>query len=423
MTLDRADTIVVGGGLAGVSSLFALARRGIDALLVERRDGLALETSFANGGMLTPSSSDPWSSPGVGQHLLSSLLDPAAALKLHPMALPGLLPWGLRFLRNATPARHAAAARASYRLAAWSTGLTRDLVMRHEMPINSLSNGTLKLFATPAAEAASKRLVDMLESEGLRVARLSGNEAAELEPGLALSRNKIAGAFHFPDDMSGDAHLFTRKLAQQAQGMGARIRTGVPATRVALDRGRVVGVDTTEGRIAARRVVLAGGGATVSLARKVGVRLWITPAKGYSITFNMAGDVPQLRIPVIDDSMHIAVVPLGAQLRLVGTAEFAGPDTSLSALRLANLHRTFARLFPDHAAKLDAASGKAWAGLRPMSADGLPYIGPTAIDGLMINAGHGYLGWTLAVGAGELLADLILGAPPALDPTPYRVGR
>lgn len=416
-------TIIIGGGLAGVATLFELARRGVAATLLEARDGVALETSRANGGMMTPSMSEPWSGPGVGRHLFASLFEPDAAMKLRLHAVPGLAVWGLRFLRNSVPSRHRAAAAANYALAAYSSRKTEEWRVEFGLEYDAANCGSMKLLDAPEAMATAIGAAEQLAPLGLRYQILDADRTVEIEPQLADIRERIAGAIHYPDDRMGDAHLFTRAIADKALKLGADIRTGVRVLSVSVDGGRIAGVTTDRGAFNARSIILAAGNASAEIAHALGVHLPIKPVKGYSLTYKMAGRRDLPRLPVIDEAMHAAVAPIGDRLRAVGTAEFAGDDRTLRQDRIDNLRRFLKRLYPSLSRDLDDSAGEAWAGLRPMSADGTPFIGDTRVGGLWVNSGHGHLGWTMAAGSASLIADLILGARPAIDPSPYRVHR
>lgn len=168
---------------------------------------------------------------------------------------------------------------------------------------------------------------------------------------------------------------------------------------------------------------MAGGFASPGLTRRSGVSLPIKPAKGYSITYKVPAGTDGPRIAVVDDAMHAAVVPLGNRIRAVGTAEFVGESYSLDPARLDNLARLLARLYPEIASVLNPETAVPWTNLRPMSADGRPFVGESKVPGLWINAGHGHLGWRMAAGSARMLVDLMLTGTSAIDPAPYSIGR
>jgi D-amino-acid dehydrogenase len=167
--------------------------------------------------------------------------------------------------------------------------------------------------------------------------------------------------------------------------------------------------------------VLAAGSYSPGLARGLGLKLAVRPAKGYSVT--LPGPQPGPRLPVVDDTLHAGVVPLGKSLRIAGTAEFAGFDLTLKPARIETLLRLLRDIYPGMYARLDRNSVRSWAGLRPMSADGVPVIGATPIENLYLNTGHGHLGWSMAAGSGRALADLIARVPPEIDLQDYAMIR
>jgi D-amino-acid dehydrogenase len=232
-------------------------------------------------------------------------------------------------------------------------------------------------------------------------------------------RKKLVAGIHFTDDEFGDARYFCQALANAVSEAGGKIDTGVRATKLVHAQGRITAVRTEFGDIRTGRVVIAAGPFSRSLLRPLGISLPIRPAKGYSVTIDV-GHLPGTpRIPVLDDSMHAGVTPLDSRLRLVGTAEFTGFDTRIEQVRVDNLFDMLQALFPAVDARIDRNKATPWAGLRPMSADGKPIIGRTDVEGLYVNTGHGHLGWTMAMGSGQLLADIMQGSVPAIDPLPF----
>jgi D-amino-acid dehydrogenase len=418
------DVIVVGGGVIGITTAYELASRGCRTTLLEAREGLASETTYANGALLTPAMSDPWNAPGVHRHLFSSLLDPHAAMRLRPSAVPSHLGWGVKFLKNSRLASHRAATRASFLLCQYSVQRTRQLRNSLALDYHAASRGSLKIFRSERAMVGPLALAEELAPLGLRFQVIKRDAVVDAEPALQGIHRKIIAALRFPDDESGDAYEFSEGMAAAFRRAGGVVKTKVPVNGIALERGRVVGVVSDAGRVDAKTVIIAAGNATAGLVRNLGITLPIKPAKGYTVTFD-GSELLHTRpaVPVIDDALHAAIVPLGTRLRVAGTVEFAGPDLRIRPGGIQNLLNLLAAVYPGIASELDPTRGLPWAGLRPISADGLPFVGPTPIQGLYINGGHGHLGWTLASGSAHLLADLVTGAIPQIDPTPYRTVR
>jgi D-amino-acid dehydrogenase len=407
-------TLVLGAGLIGATTAYYLARHGHQVTVVERQDGPGLETSFANGGMVTPSMSDPWASPGLPLMMLKWLGREDAPFLMRPAALPGVAAWGLRFLINCRTKRWHDNARAILRLTSYSRDALDALSAESDIAYDRLAVGTLKLFRDPPSMAAARRAAALLGELGVAHENLDAAACVALEPALAPIEERIAGAIHFPDDRSGDAHKFTAEVARLAAGLGVEFRYGVTVRAIESAGGRVGGIATDQGRLEADAYVLALGSYSPRIARPLGIRLPIYPVKGYSITVPTGGWNEAPTVPVADNARKIAVVRLGERLRIAGTAEFAGYDTGLNRRRgemlvkaLGDLYPAFPTPPPEHI--------EHWCGLRPMTPDDRPIMGRSPYANLWLNTGQGHLGWTMACGSGRVVADLVAGHEPEID--------
>lgn len=413
---------VVGAGLIGTACAYHLVRRGHEVTLLERSASPACGASHANGGMLTPSMADPWNAPGIWRELLPSPGREHSPMLLRAKALPALLRWGLTFLANSSQGRFDANTAKNLRLAAYSVAGMKALRAAESLEYDASTHGTLKLYRDEQALEAGIRKAATL-APGLVEARPLDTEGVlALEPGLEGIADRIAGGIHFPRDESGDARRFTARLCEAAVRHGARLHCSSAVLGLESDRRRILGVRTAAGALPADAVVLAAGAETPRLLRAGRARLPIAPVKGYSITCvtgGTSGLSPPLRVPIVDDALHAAVTPLGTSLRVAGTAEFSGYDARISPSRIENLKLLLRAILPDQADALLAGDVQPWAGLRPMSADGVPCIGAVGPAGLYVNAGHGHLGWTMADGSARLLADLVEGRAPELDAADY----
>jgi D-amino-acid dehydrogenase len=412
-------TLVIGAGLLGLCTAKSLLARGEKVRVLEAREGVALETSFANGGMLTPSLPEPWNDPGVHRHLAASLFDPKSGMKLRVHAVPSLFFWGVRFLRNSAPSRYYRACEDNFRLASYSLAATQAVTRELNLQYSQASGGTLSVFRNERDLNAKKAVSDRLAVLGMRYSLLDSAGVVALEPSLADVGHKLVAGIHFGDDECGDAQLFCVALAGALRKSGVSIDTGVRVTQIVQSNGRVNGVRVGSELIDADRVVLAAGPDSRRLLKPLGISLPVQPAKGYSVTIDISGITGGPRIPVLDDSMHAGITPLDHRLRLVGTAEFTGFNKRLDQVRIDNLFDLLKALFPAIDARIDRQKALPWTGLRPMSADGKPIIGRTSVEGLYLNTGHGHLGWTMAMGSADLLADLMQGRAPAIDPGPF----
>jgi D-amino-acid dehydrogenase len=410
----KRDVVVIGAGLIGTMTAWYLAERGFDVTVVDRRESSGLETSFANGGLLTPSEADPWNAPGTLGRLLHWLGREDSPLLLRPSALPGMLGWGLKFLRASRPAPHLRSTQATLRLALFSLKALDELSHQLSLDYDRLRNGTLKIFRDRVALEHAVELADAQRHLGLASRQLRSSEAVELEPLLRDVADQLVGAIHYPDDGSGDAYRFTCELHTQALAAGVKFHFNNPVTHMYARGSRIEALRTLQGEIHADIFVLAAGSYSVPLARQLGLRLPIYPVKGYSVTVDTTLD-HALRIPLVDFEQKIVITPLGKRLRIAGTAEFNGYDTKLNPIRGGNILRQAAIILPR--LKELGRQGRVthWTGLRPMTCDGPPILGASPYANLLLNTGHGPLGWTLGAGSARCVADLAAGLRPAVD--------
>ena len=404
--------VVLGAGVVGVASAWYLSRSGRRVTLIDRREGAGLETSFANGGLVTPSMSDPWASPEIPRMILKWIGREDAPFLVRIGALPGLVPWGLRFLRECNHERWRRNARTILRLSTYSHECLRELVRETGVDYESNPFGTLHLFRDSLSMEKTSRTAEMLEELGVCSHTLDAAGCAALEPALGAQVDGISGGIHYPDDEAGDAHLFSRRLAEVCASNGVELRFGETVEALETAGGKFSAVRTEAGRIEADACVVALGGESARLVRPLYIRLPIYPVKGYSVTFPVDGwnDAPV--VPFADDGHKAGIVRIGDRIRVAGTAEFAGCDRSLNPKRIANLRSFFLSLFPEYPVQ---SAGDGWTGLRPMTPDGIPYLGPTPVEGLFLNTGHGHLGWTMSCGSASIVADLVCGRDADID--------
>jgi D-amino-acid dehydrogenase len=413
--------IIIGSGLIGVSTAYFLRRYGHDVAVLDRQTSAGQETSFANGALLTPSMAEPWNSPGSWRVLMASLGRKDAPMQLRMRALPSLARWGVSFLRNSNANRYEVNAHRNLCLALYS--LRAMEIVRQQVPIEygRSARGTLRIFRDPRALDCALAWATRPSAQGLKCRALSSDATVALEPALAPIAGSLAGGIHYPGDESGDAYKFCVALAEHARHQGVQFRYGTAVSSLEVRAGRLIGVMHGRECLTADRYVVAAGSYSTALLRSVGIHLPVQPVKGYSITFDIREQRESLCTPIVDDDLHAAVVPLSGAIRVAGTAEFAGFNRTLNSDRVRNLANLVRRVLPQ--APLDPTVARPWCGLRPTSADGVPIIGPTPIENLLINTGHGHLGWTMAAGSGQLLADLMSGEPVSIDPASYALER
>ncbi len=408
---------MIGAGLAGISTAYFLRRSGADVTVVERGPAPARETSYANGGLLTPSLTDPWNAPGVLGDLIRSIGRSDAAMLLRLNQLPHLAGWGVRFLLNSRAEHFQNSYLHNARFARFSLELLAEIRRESGIQFEHSGGGILKLFERQAALESAIRIAHWLKQTGIIHRVLDVEELVALEPALEQSSSRLVGAIHYPQDEVGNARLYCEALCSFLAEYGVSFRFSEQVLGIRTKGGLVEGVNLPGGPLEADAFVLAAGSFTPVLGRMVKLRIPVVPAKGYSITVPVAEGLP--RLPVVDDALHAAVVPLGGdRLRVAGTAEFAGFNVAVADKRIANLVGLLQRVYPDLA--VEGAALDAWAGLRPMTPDGRPLLGTTPrFENLLLNTGHGALGWTLAAASGKVVAELCLGEAPSWDLEPF----
>jgi D-amino-acid dehydrogenase len=414
--------LIIGSGLIGTASAYFLSRRGWEVTVLDRQDGPAQETSFANGSLLTPSMPEPWNAPGSWRVLLKSLGRSDSPLQLRWKALPQLAGWGTGFMRNSSAARYERNSVKNLKLALHSLEVLASIRQETGIEYGCVSHGSLRVIRDPATLERALVWAEQLRGEGLTFRCLRSDEMVAMEPALAPIAGQLAGGIHYPADEIGNAYKFTVALADHARRRGVEFRFGTPVTGIEVRQGKAAAVLSGADRFTADCYIVAAGSYSPLLLKQLAVHVPVRPAKGYSITFERPQLDPPLRMPVADDDFHAVVVPLENVIRVAGTAEFTGYDLSLPEARIQNLVTLVKQVLPKGG--FERSQAKPWCGLRPMSVDGVPIIGKTPIGNLWLNTGHGHLGWTMAAGSGQLLSDLVTGSPAAkLNPDEYALAR
>jgi len=414
--------VVIGAGLLGVTTAYFLARSGHKVTVIDRRDGPGLETSFANGGMLTPSQAAPWNTPGISLKLLKWFGRTESPLLLRPAALFSILGWGAAFLYHSAPARFMLNQRKNALLAGYSLRILRQLRDELDIHYDETLNGTMKIYRTHGAFKEARTWFDTLK-ENVHFEVLDNAGVIRREPALAAVADKIAGGIYYPGDEAGDAYKFCREMAHIASVKGVSFRYGTLVKGLLRSGNLISAVHTPAGEFEADVFVLAAGSYSRVLAKSAGISLPINPVKGYSLTLSCDPGDPMPVVPVIDESRHIAITPLGNRIRIAGMAELAGYDTTIDDHRIDMMLAFFCELYPQQKWNADPAAGGSWAGLRPYTSDGVPVMGPSPVENLYLNTGHGHLGWSMAAGSARLVADLIISGKTEVDLVPYQLDR
>jgi len=404
--------LVLGAGVVGTTTAYYLARGGAEVTLVDRQPTPGMETSFANAGQVSPGYSTPWAAPGIPLKAMKWLFSRHAPLAIRPDGTLFQLQWMAAMLRNCTSERYAVNKERMMRVAEYSRDCLRALRQEMYLGYEHRTGGRLQLFRSQAQLDAAQRDIAVLRECGVPFELLDRSGLSRVEPALAHVQSPLAGGLRLPNDETGDCHLFTRALARTLPGLGVEGRFDSRVVAIEVEGGRVRGVRLASGELLrADRYVLAFGSYTRDLLLPLGLNIPVYPLKGYSLTVPLTDERRAPVSTVLDETYKIALTRFDQRIRVGGMAEIAGFDLRLNPRRRETLEKVVQDLFPGG----DVPRATFWTGLRPMTPDGTPIVGATRYPELFLNTGHGTLGWTMACGSGQLLADQINGRRPAIS--------
>lgn len=404
--------VVLGAGVIGITTAYYLAKQGHEVTVVDRQRGPGLETSYANAGEISPGYASPWAGPGVPMKALRWLFMEHAPLVLRFKVDWRMLNWMASTLANCTAARYAINKSRMVRLAEYSRDCLIALRAEIDIQYDQQTKGTLQLFRTQAQLDSAAKDIEVLQEYGVPFEVLDPDGCAGVEPALAHVRNKIVGGLRLPNDETGDCYKFTTALAEEARRLGVSFEYSRTIQNICRERDQIVGIETSAGPIVGDTYVLSLGSYSPLFTGELGIYLPVYPVKGYSLTFPVSDLARSPSSTVMDETYKIAITRLGDRIRVGGMAEVSGYTNDLPARRRSTLEQSVSDLFGG-AGDIKAASF--WSGLRPMTPDGTPVVGPTNFPNLFINTGHGTLGWTMACGSARVLADQIGGRETDID--------
>ena len=405
--------LVLGGGVVGVTTAYFLAKAGHEVTILEEKEGVGLEASAGNAGIIAPGHSFAWASPRAPRMLWQSLRGAETAIRVKLGSDPRLYTWGLRFLRECTSERARRNTLIKLRLCQYSQQVMDELVRAEGLEYHAVTKGALYLHRDPAELEAGVKKMALLAEHGQKQEVLDANGLAKLDPVFEPVKEKVAGAIRDLGDSSGDSRLFVENLTRRCEDtLGVSVRLGTRVTALRGDGDWIDAVLTNQGALTADHYVLALGVGSPGVARTAGLRLPIYPAKGYSSTFPLKPGGLAPTVPGVDEQWLVGWSRLGDRLRLTSTAEFVGYDWGWTPRDFNNIRSLARDLFPDAA---DYDRGQYRACLRPLTPDGPPILGLGRHRNLFLNCGHGHMGWTMACGTARIVADLMTGRMPALD--------
>jgi D-amino-acid dehydrogenase len=412
---SKPDVLILGGGAIGLACALYLLRAGRSVRVLERA-GVGSGTSHGNCGTITPSHAPPLASPESLRKGLKWMLRPDAPLYIRPRADPALALWLLRFAARCNRGDWWRSARAKGALLQRSRRLLEQLVRDEGLDCEFRASGLRYVYRSARALAADRAGLDDLRELGIESRQLDGTQLAQAEPALLEG---MAGAIEFPDDAQLRPERYTAELARRVRELGGDVLEGAEVQALEVEAGAVTGVRTTRGVQRGRDTLLALGPWSAPFCASFGLHVPVQPGKGYSQTYAPPALAPNMPLVIREHSVCVTAWPGG--FRLGSTMEFSGYDDTLNPRRLAALERG-ARAYLRE--PVGPELRERWFGWRPMTWDDLPLLGPAPrLRGLWLATGHGMMGMGMSAATGEMLADMICGRDPALDPKPYDAAR
>lgn len=399
------SVVVVGAGVVGMATAYALARRGLVVTVVDAASEPGCGASHANGGQLSYTYTDALASPGLLRQVPKVLLGFDPSISLRPNLDLGYLAWLLNFARNMTADRFRTNTLRGLQLGLESQLAMSALLDRHSLDFGHARSGKLHIYEDATGFAAARKIVALKLPAGADQQILGADEARALEPALSERRGPFVGAVLSPAEEVGDPYRFCLAMADLLQShYGVRFHFDCPVMAIGNDHAASWVATTQVDRIEADQLVICAGIGANRFLKGLGLGAVLQPMKGYSLTLQPGASPPKYSVTEV--SRKLVFCPLSGKIRIAGLAELGARDTAVNPADLSRLIDAFGALFPNAAILDPAVPG--WAGIRPMTANSQPEIRKVNAR-IAVNIGHGMLGWTYAMGSGERLAKALTG--------------
>ena len=405
--------LVAGSGIIGITSAYYLAKSGHEVTVIEQESEPALGTSFANAGQLSYGMSSPWAGPGIPIKAMKWLVAKYAPLIINPKLTLLTFKFLFRILRNCTASRYEINKSRMVRVSKYSQQAIAEMVQEHDFDFELRSHGLLQVFRTQAQLDAAKKDMAVLDAYQVKYEQLDVAGCIEAEPALVHVKDKITGGLRYLEDQSANCFLFANHLTKICKQMGVKFEFNVSIQQINTKHQKITSIQTDQGDYQADKYVIALGSQSADILAPLGIHLPIYPVKGYSITLPIKNDTDAPQGTLMDETYKVAITRLGDIVRVAGIAELTGYDKTLSDSGDRITQFVLHDLFPK--ATDQVPDDQLWAGLRPMTPDGTPIIGKTPYDNLLLNTGHGTLGWTMSLGSAKVINSLVSEQPPEID--------
>ena len=405
--------LILGSGIIGTTSAYYLAKQGHDVTVIDRQNSVALETSHANAGQLSYSFSSPWAAPGLPLSLIKWMFSKHPPLIVNPNLNSETVKFLYQMLKNCNSKSYEINKSRMVRVSNFSKKCLLELEKDVDIFYEQRKQGSLLLFKSAKQIENIKKDLSLLEKLNIQYELLDLNGCIQAEPGLHHVKSEFTSGLRFANDCTGNCYLFTNQLYKKCLEMGVKFEFNTQIEDIQIEKERISSIKTNRGEFDSDSYVVALGSYSSKILSKVGINIPVYPVKGYSITLPVLNNEDAPQSTIIDDTFKIGITRLGNNIRVAGTAHLTGYNLELREKSLSLLKHGLNRLFPYATEECDDM--KFWAGLRPNTPDGPPIIGSTPYSNLYLNTGHGTLGWTMSLGSGKLLANIISGIEPEIS--------
>ena len=413
--------IVMGAGVIGTTSAYYLAQAGHEVTVIDRQAGVALETSFANAGQISPGYASPWAAPGIPLKAFKWMFQHHSPLAIKLTGDMYQYQWMVRMLAECNINRYQINKERMVRLSEYSRDCLDALRQETGIHFDERQLGTLQLFRKQQQLDAAEKDTAVLKEENVPYELLDKNGVIQAEPALAHATVDFVGGLRLPNDQTGDCQKFTVELSELAEKLGVHFMFNTHIKGIEQDGDKITGIILKDGtKVRGDAYVMATGSYSHEMLQQLNIDAPVYPLKGYSITTKIIDSQLAPVSTILDESYKIALTRFDDRIRVGGMAELTGFDRSLNTSREDTLLMVLQQLFPNAS---DISDAHFWTGLRPATPDGTPIVGKTKFKNLYPNTGHGTLGWTMSCGSAKLLSDIISGTKPQIEYDDFNVFR
>lgn len=405
--------IVMGAGVIGTTTAYYLSKAGHEVTVIDRQPNVALETSFANAGQISPGYASPWAAPGVPLKAFKWMFQHHAPLSIGLTGDMYQYHWMIRMLAECNINRYQINKERMVRISEYSRDCLDQLRKEANIHFDERQLGTLQLFRKQEQLDIAGKDTAVLKEEGVPFELLDHQGVINVEPALAHATVDFVGGLRLPNDQTGDCQKFTTELSEIAKLQGVQFLFNTHIKTIEKEADQITSIVLKNGeKLKGDAYVMALGSYSHEMLKLIGIDAPVYPLKGYSITTKIIDPQRSPVSTILDESYKIALTRFDDRIRVGGMAEINGFDRSLNTSREDTLIMVLEQLFPNAS---DLSNAHFWTGLRPATPDGTPIVGKTKYKNLYTNTGHGTLGWTMSCGSAQLLTDIISKMTPQID--------